>query len=71
MAMRTTGVKMDFEKNVARGENPRGADGFLAQTVNGTASWRGMGWNRDEPWTSPQVEPGPTRPAGRSNRTGE
>jgi hypothetical protein len=68
MAMRTKGVKMDFEKLIARGENP---NGFTAQTANGTAHWRGKGWNKDEPWTSPQVEPGPTRPAGRSNRSGE
>jgi hypothetical protein len=71
MTMRTKGVKMDFENLIARGENEKGADGFLAQTANGTASWRGEGWNKDEPWEMPQVEPGPTRPAGRSNRTAE
>ena len=68
MAMRTSGVKLDFEKLIAKGENP---NGFTAQTANGTARWKGEGWNRDEPWNSPQVEPGPTRPAGRSNRTAE
>jgi hypothetical protein len=68
MAMRTSGVKLDFEKLIAKGENP---NGFTAQTANGTAHWKGEGWNRDEPWNSPQVEPGPTRPAGRSNRTAE
>ena len=54
MAMRTSGVKLDFEKLIAKGENP---NGFTAQTANGTAHWK--------------VEPGPTRPAGRSNRTAE
>jgi hypothetical protein len=46
MAMRTKGVKMDFEKLVADGENPRG---FTSQTANGTAHWKGTGWNKDEP----------------------
>jgi hypothetical protein len=89
MTMRTKGVKMDFENLIARGENPRG---LTAQTANGTAHWKGTGWNKDEPnwgdgfpaavgaataaqaeWNSPdrQVRPGPTRPDGRSNRTGE
>jgi hypothetical protein len=86
MAMRTSGVKLDFEKLIAKGENP---NGFTAQTANGTAHWKGTGWNKDEPnwgypavaggpidkaeWTSPdhQIRPGPTRPDGRSNRTGE
>ena len=83
MTMRTKGVKMDFENLIARGENPRG---FTSQTPNGTAHWKGTGWNKNEPnywtsgdvsgeanWDSPdhQVRPGPTRPDGRSNRTGE
>ena len=83
MAMRTSGVKLDFEKLIAKGENP---NGFTAQTANGTAHWKGTGWNKDEPnlsfgltgfspapWDSPdhQVRPDPTRPAGRNNRTGE
>ena len=83
MAMRTTGVKMDFEKLIAKGENP---NGFTAQTANGTAHWKGTGWNKDEPnwdrgpvdfspspWDSSdhQVRPDATRPDGRSNRTGE
>jgi len=68
MAMRTKGVKMDFENLIAKGENPRG---FTSQTANGTAHWQGTGWNKSEPFDWPQVEPGPTRPSGRSNRTGE
>ena len=83
MAMRTSGVKLDFEKLIAKGENP---NGFTAQTANGTAHWKGTGWNKDESsyctsgdisgeanWKSPdhQVRPGSTRPDGRSNRTGE
>lgn len=81
MAMRTSGVKLDFERLIARGENP---NGFTAQTANGTAHWKGTGWNKDEPnwssapvgpspWDSPdhQVRPDSTRPTGRSNRTGE
>lgn len=83
MAMRTRGVKMDFERLIARGENSRG---FTSQTANGTAHATGTGWNKDEPnwdyaqpslnwtpWESPdhQLRPDPTRPDGRSNRTGE
>jgi hypothetical protein len=81
VAKRTSGVEMDFERAIGRGENPLG---LTAQTVNGTAHWRGTGWNRDGPnygvipdrapaWTSPdhQVRPDATRPDGRSNRTGE
>jgi hypothetical protein len=71
MTMRTKGVKMDFENLIAKGENPRGASGFLSQTVNGTAHWRGTGWNEEYDWQREQVAPGPTRPAGRSNRTAE
>jgi len=46
---------------------------FTAQTPNGTAKWMGTGWNNQYgmPYTRPQVEPTKTRPAGRSNRTGE
>ena len=61
-------IRMDFEKMIARGENP---EGFTAQTANGTAHWKGTGQNKNEPWEMDQVEPGPTRPSGRSNRTGE
>lgn len=60
--------KMNFEKLIKDGENPLG---FTAQTANGTAHWKGTGWNKDFAWNCPQVEPGPTRPEGRSNRTGE
>lgn len=61
-------LKMDFEKLIGRGENPQG---FTAQTCNGTAHWKGVGWNRDQPYSSPQLEPAPTWKDGRSNRTGE
>ena len=48
------------------------ADGFQAQTANGTARATGTGWNKDwDMWSEPQVRPDPTRPAGQSNRTGE
>ena len=60
--------KMKFESMIRNGENP---NGFTAQTANGTAHWQGTGWNRVGDWTAAQVEPGPTRPTGRSNRTGE
>lgn len=62
--------KMNFESIIQKGENPKG---FTAQTPNGTAHHFGTGWN-DDPWGKwerPQLEPDATRPAGRSNRTGE
>ncbi len=61
-------MKMDFEKIIQRGENP---NGFTSQTANGTAHWKGIGWNKDYDWSMPQIEPDPTRPDGRNNRTGE
>lgn len=61
--------KMKWEKLIDKA----GPNDFIAQTVNGSARWCGTGWNQvPEYWnTSPQVEPMPVRPAGRSNRTGE
>jgi len=50
MAMRTSGVKLDFEKLIAKGENRT----IHAQTANGTRTG-GRRVNRDEPWNSPQV----------------
>lgn len=47
------------------------ADGFQAQVVTGTARATGTGWNKDWDWSCPEVAPDATRPAGRSNRTGE
>ena len=74
-------TKLDFEKMIGGGELglPDAPDGFQAQTVNGTARWRGTGFNKSgrggwaaqSPWSMPEVEPDATRPAGRSNRTGE
>jgi hypothetical protein len=67
------------EDCIAQGELD-GPDGFQAQTVNGTAHWKGTGWTKDwrggwspdRPWQhSEQVAPDATRPRGRSNRTGE
>lgn len=58
----------DLESIIGAGENPKG---FTAQTANGTAHAMGTGWNRDRPYTSPEIEPSPTWPAGRNNRTGE
>ncbi len=61
--------KLDFEKLIEKGENPLG---FTSQTANGTAHWRGTGWNRDFfQFEQPELMPDATRPAGRSNRTGE
>lgn len=59
---------MNFEKLLAKGENPLG---FTAQTANGTAHYRGAGWNRDFAATWQQLPFDATRPAGKSNRTGE
>ena len=61
-------TKIDFEKLIGFGENPKG---FTSQTANGTAHWQGTGWNGCWDWQMPELPPGPTRPAGRSNRTGE
>jgi hypothetical protein len=45
---------------------------FCAQTANGTAHATGTGHNKAETYSwGGEVEPGPTRPAGRSNRTAE
>jgi len=62
--------KMDFESIIQNGENP---NGFTAQTANGTAHWNGTGWNKEysSDFKMTQVQPDPTRPEGRSNRTGE
>ena len=60
--------KMNLENLIKDGEN---AKGFTAQTANGTAHWRGTGWNRVYDYEALQCEPEPTRPAGRNNRTGE
>jgi hypothetical protein len=57
---------LDFENTIEKG-----GDEFMAQTTNGTAKWRGTGWNKGWDYDAPQVEPDATRPAGRSNRTGE
>ena len=61
---------MDFEALIKDGEGP-GTGGFSAQTANGTARWMGRGWNNSTPWEMPQLPTDPTRPAGRSNRSGE
>jgi hypothetical protein len=54
---------LDFESIIPRG--------VVAQTANGTSRDTGTGWNRDEPWSSPQLAPGGPWRKGRSNRTGE
>ena len=59
---------MNFEGVIGDGENPRG---FTAETANGTAHWKGTGYNKNYDFSMPQVEPDATRPAGRSNRNGE
>ena len=62
--------KMDFEKMIAKGEG-EGPDGFCAETVNGSAYWRGTGWNRQMTWERPQAPEGGAWQGGRNNRTGE
>lgn len=57
---------LDFEKMI-----DKGGDQFTAQTANGTAKWKGTGWNKDYDWQREQLPPDPTRPEGRNNRTGE
>lgn len=62
------------EDTYAKGDlAPDAPGGFRAQTANGTALWMGTGWNLDYAslYGRPQVPPDATRPAGRSNRTGE
>lgn len=66
-------MKIDFEKLIENG----GGGEFTAQTPNGTAHWRGTGWNcgcrggwaaQDGCYgNSEQLEPDATRPRGRSN----
>lgn len=60
--------KLDFEKMIAKGENP---NGFSAETPNGSARATGTGWNRARPWGMPEISPSEVWPEGRSNRTGE
>ncbi len=61
---------LDFEAMYQRGELD-GTDGFISQVPAGTAMWRGEGWNKQWDYTRSQLPPDKTRPAGRSNRTGE
>jgi len=61
-------MKLDFESLYAKGENPRGV---TSQTPNGTAHWKGSGWNKGYDYEREQLPPDATRPSGRSNRTGE
>ena len=62
------GIEANDGANPEKGENP---SGFTAQTCNGTAKDVGTGWNKVDDWKQEQVQPDATRPAGRSNRTGE
>jgi hypothetical protein len=60
---------MDFEKLIAKGENPLG---MTAQVPPGTAHWEGTGWNDES--LPPPAKQGPVHGAfqgDRSNRTGE
>jgi len=57
------------ESLIEGGENPLG---FTSQTANGTAHYKGTGWNKMSPGgPSPQVEKGGPWQGGESNRTGE
>jgi hypothetical protein len=60
---------IDWEKLYANAD----PSAFSVATPNGTARWAGTGWNKtwDSDYNRPQLPPDPTRPAGRSNRTGE
>ena len=59
---------LNFEAMIQDGENPKG---FTAQTANGTAHYKGTGWNRSRPWEQEQIsEDGPWQ-GGTANRTGE
>ena len=61
--------KMKWESAIAEGEN---AKGFTSQTVNGTGHAFGTGWNQCAcDYESPQGDPTPISPKGRSNRTAE
>jgi hypothetical protein len=44
---------------------------FTSQVPAGTSKAFGTGWNKSEPWCYPELPPDPTRPSGRSNRSGE
>jgi hypothetical protein len=65
---RSKGPKMDFEALIV--DRPEGRE-FIAQTANGTAKWKGTGWNRSWDYDRPELPPDLTRPAGRTSRTGE
>ena len=67
-----------WEDILDEGEN---LNGFTAHTANGVAKWKGTGKNanggfwtgwRNAPidFTVPDLPESPTRPGGRSNRTG-
>lgn len=60
--------KIDWCGLIAKGESPRG---FRAETANGTAHDMGTGYNRERPWSGPQLSPEPLWPRGPSNRSGE
>lgn len=66
MATNKKARMLDFEKMI-----DKGGDQFTAQTANGTAKWKGTGWNKDYDWQREQLPPDATRPEGRNNRTGE
>lgn len=67
-APRSKADKMNWEGLIQ--DEPNGKQ-FTAQTANGTAHWQGTGHNYDYEWSRPSAPVGPTRPRGRSNRTGE
>ncbi|MDE2096656.1 MAG: hypothetical protein KGL39_05360 [Patescibacteria group bacterium] len=73
--------KLDLEGLIGKGEMD-GPDGFKAQTNNGTAYWKGTGWNKNGfgGWSGnsnfygygqEELPADSTRRPGRSNRTGE
>jgi hypothetical protein len=60
----------DLESLLAKGEMG-GVDGFRSETANGSARWKGTGWNQQYNYSTPEAPEKPTWRGGRSNRTGE
>lgn len=62
--------KLDLASLVGGGENPRG---YTSQNVNGTGHSGNShpGWNKDTPYTAPEMPEQPGTPWGNANRTSE
>ena len=62
---------IDFEAMIKDGSKAGVPGGFVTQTPNGTATWRGAGWNEVFDWQQPEVPEGGPWQGRRSTRTGE